>query len=92
MKTATKPKPVKMTRSKRLRELQSFVSLCFGMLTDYDNKEICNLSGLSLRTINRLHSLEFSLCIQFKTVQALGIAAGLEISLTPYSSEVRLLP
>ena len=76
-----KTRPIYLSEQQRLSELQAFVKLCFMCLEEYDYKEVCNLSGLSLATIYRLDRGEFGLCCRFGTIQAIGLAAGLRFSL-----------
>ena len=82
--------PVKrLTKKQRLSELQGLVELCFGMLveqTHSDSKEICNLTGLSMSTINRLSIGNFTLAVRYGTIQALAGAAGLHVELTSDNS------
>lgn len=92
MKTNKIPK--RLTQKQRLRDLSETVGLCLGLLgeRELDGKEICNLTGLSLSTINRLWRGNYTLAIRFGTVQALAAAAGLRVELTEYGCEVRLVP
>ena len=73
----------RMTKKQRLGELKTFVNICFAILEEkLDYKEICNKTHLSLSTIMRLATNEFSLCVRFGTIQALGYAAGLKFTST----------
>ena len=83
MKTKTvKARP--LTPSQRLEDLSNIVYLCFILLGDYDFKEICNLSKLSLRTIRRLYCGDYSLKLQWNTVQKLAAAANLKFTTDEY--------
>ena len=90
MKTKTPPLK-KMTAKQRLDTLTVIIGICFTLLEDKDFKEVSNLTGLSLSTIHRLYNGEYTLNVRWGTIQALGIAAGLEITSTPYQSTVRLV-
>lgn len=87
-KTATVKK---MTKSERLKELSAFIGLCLMSLDTLDSKEIANKAVVSFSTVERLKAGQFSLCIRFGTVQGLGIAAGLKLEQTEYSSGVVLI-
>lgn len=90
MKTVAAPK--KLTKKERLKDLHSLVGICFGILCEeYCDKEICNMTGLSLSTIQRLWHGSYTIAVRFGTIQALAAAAGLQIHLTEYGCEVRLV-
>lgn len=61
------------------------------LLQDNDYKEICNLTGLSITTVRRLYQGQYTLNVRYGTIQALAIAAGLEIVTNPYKISVRLI-
>ena len=81
----------RMTEHDRLLELQAFVTLCFAEAGDYDLKELSNSTGLSYATVYRLEKGEFSLRVQFKTIQALGYAVGFRLEFTECSVRVALV-
>lgn len=90
MKLKTAPK--RLTPKHRLKDLHALVGICFGVLSEKnDDKEICNLTGLSISTIQRLWRGHYSLAVRFGTIQALAAAAGLRVELTEYGCEVRLI-
>lgn len=93
MKTLVKTPPPKMlTPKQRLRDLQGLVGICLSALSEkYDNKELCNRTGLSLSTLHRLWTGQFTLAVRFGTIQALAAAAGLKVELGEYGCEVRCL-
>ena len=73
----------RLTKKQRLDELKTFVNICFAILEEgLDYKEICNKTHLSMSTIIRLATNDFSLCVKFGTIQALGYAAGLKLTYT----------
>lgn len=88
----TKSSPKRLTPKQRLRDLAELVGLCMGILSEtHDNKEICNLTGLSISTIQRLWYGHYTLAVRFGTIQALAAAAGLRVELTEYGCEVRII-
>lgn len=80
-----------MSERRRLEELTAFVNLCFAMLEGSSVKEVCRLTGLSSATVYRLWNNQFSLDVRFRTVQALGHAAGLELTWKGRKAKVRLI-
>lgn len=80
-----------MSEKRRLEELTAFVNLCFTMLEDKSLKEVAKLTGLSLSTIYRLWNNQISLDMRFRTVQAMGKAAGLELTWKGKRASVRLV-
>ena len=87
----TRVTPRVMTPAQRLKELRSYVDICFAMLEEQTYAEVAENSGLSLGTIYRLQNHDFTLRVQFRTVQALGIAAGLRLEWTKYAAAVKLI-
>lgn len=81
----------RFTPDRRLKELRSFVSLCFASLETGDVREISNSTGLSTSTLYRLRHQEFSLRTQFRTIQALGLAARLQLHMTRTSAHIVVL-
>lgn len=93
-RSTTKRTNVKaMTSAARLKELQTFIRLCFVFFEDmkHDDKEIANLSGLSQSTVWRMRAGMASLHTKFGTIQALGIAAGLQLTADNYKMRVALV-
>lgn len=84
-------KTVKITDEMRLDELSNTICICFAMLTEYDFKEIANLTGLCLSTIQRLYNGQYSLMIRWNTVDCLATAAGIRISRTKTGLKLRLV-
>lgn len=78
-----------MSEKQRLKELQAFVTLCFGIINQ-DRKEIARMTGLHVSTISRLAREEFSTAMHVGTLQRLGAAAGLELVMTRTKATVRL--
>lgn len=74
---------IRMSEKQRLSQLKTTVTLCLSLLQQYDNKEIANYTGLHHNTISRLRNGHISLKMHFRTVQALGLAAGLLIEMHP---------
>lgn len=86
----TYPKP--LNRKQRLRDISEFVGLALSCLAEkHDDKEIANLTQLSVSTVKRLWMGQYSLAIRFGTVQALAAAAGFRVELTEYGVEIRLV-
>lgn len=65
-----------ISMSDRIKEVYAFVDLCFASLDEPDLKEIANQTRLSVSTLYRLRSHEFTLCTRIGTIQSLGYAAG----------------
>lgn len=80
-----------MSEKKKLDELRTFIQLCFTMLEGKSLKEVSKATGLSLSTIYRLWYGQFSLDIRYRTVQAMGHAAGLELTWKGRKAKVRLI-
>ncbi len=80
-------------RSKRARtkEIQHFVGLCLMSLEKRSVRELAHRTGLGQETIRRLRKGKASLHTHVGTVQAVGLAAGLELKWTKDSSYVKLL-
>lgn len=90
---AVKAKTVGLTKKRRLEELQNFVALCFSMLEEFDDKELSNLTGLSLSTIRRLYLGRYTLAVQYRSIQAISAVAGIElVSSDPNKVDSRLYP
>lgn len=81
----------RLTATKRLDELKALVGICFILLEDKDDKEICNLTGLHLSTVKRYRNNNVSLHSEFGTIQSFGIAAGIKIEMNEYGYQVRLI-
>lgn len=79
-----------MSQKQRLEQLKAYVRICFALIAEEDPKEVANKTGLSLSTIHRLASEDFSLDIRFRTYQSLGLAAGVEITIKPHSITMNL--
>ena len=79
-----------MSQEKRLQELQNFINPCFAMMEDLSFKQVAEKSGLSETTIRRLYAGEASLATHFGTVQALGMAAGLQLEMTERKAKLKL--
>lgn len=79
-----------MTEKQKLKELEAFVALCFVSLDGYDDKEIANFAGRSHYTIRRLRAGQYSLDIRYRTVEALGAAAGLKLVIGTASAHIEL--
>lgn len=72
----------RLTKAKRLQELQSLVKLCFIELEaggSRSDKSLAADTGLCVSTIYKLRQGGFTLRVQFRTVQNLAIAAGLRV-------------
>lgn len=80
-KSAKPERPSRMSKKRRLEEVQAFADLCLACLP-HDAKEVSNMTGLSVSTIYRLRTKPVSLYVRFGTIQALGIAAGFELHMT----------
>lgn len=86
----TKP----LTNRERLGELKAFVNICLSILDEEcegDIKEICNRTGLCASTIYRLNNNIFTTAMQVRTVQKLGGACGLKLTLTEYEARVSVV-
>ena len=81
-------KAKRITKTALDAQLRDAVMQCWILLAEYDFKECCNLTGLSISTIHRLYSGEYTCNVRFGTIQALATAAGLEIVFA--SSDVSL--
>ncbi len=91
MTVHTKARTRSLTKAKRLEEVKYFVVLCFMSLEEYDFKEVSNLTGLCLATIYRLSHGDFTLAVQYGTIQALGYAARLQLTHEENSVKVSLV-
>lgn len=79
---------------KHTKELAIFVRMCFGVMQDEDLedlREISNRAQLSVSTLNRLRNETFTSRVRFWTIQKLGMAAGLSLSLTDKGAKVSLV-
>lgn len=84
-------RPIKLTEKQKLKELEAFIALCFLSLDGYDDKEIANFSGKSYYTIRRLRAGQYTLDIRYRTVEALGAAAGLKLVIGEHSASVEMV-
>lgn len=93
MKTETKTtaEVLKLTDDDRLAQLSNIIVTSFDLLTSYDFKEISNLTGLSLSTIHRLYVGNYSLKMQWNTVNVLAAAAGLKLVTVKSRIQLRLV-
>ena len=92
---ATKRKPPRakvkgLTRAARLKDLNAFLGICFGLL-DEDLREVANLTRLHPSTIYRLRGGDATLGCRFGTIDAIGRAAGLAMTWTETGITVRLI-
>lgn len=80
--TAKKAKapPRPMSQKERLEEFYHYVDLCFAALDEPDLKEVANLTKLHPSTLWRLATHNFTLAVHAGTIQALGLAAGLNLT------------
>jgi len=80
----TKVQVQRISSKMRLTDLKAFVNLCFGCLENDDEtvdlKEIANKTRLSLTTIWRLRTNQFTLAVRYDTIQRLGYSAGLKLT------------
>jgi len=82
-----------MTERQQLIEFRSFVSLCFH---EFDHRglstrEIAGASGKCASTVRRLrHHDRITLATHFGTVQALGDAAGMRLSMSDKSAKLQV--
>jgi hypothetical protein len=94
-----KTRPVKrvvtakpLTEATRLKELRAFVNICFALLSTKDDKvdvkDVAKRTTLSQGTVYKLMANDFSLRVQFRTIQALGAAAGLKLEWNKYAFRV----
>lgn len=99
MKTAKRKTPRlregrPLSYTARERSLLLAIQLCFGMVTNeedkVDCKDIANRSLLSLSTIQRLRRGGGSLRCRFNTIESLGRACGVELTLTPTGTQLYL--
>ena len=85
------PQQKRMSNRERLKELQSFVQLCFAMLPEkLTDEQIAVKAGLCTTTVWRLRDGQASKYTRFWTIQALGMAAGLRLEMNKYKATVRL--
>ena len=68
-----------ISKRQRLEKLKNCVAYAFMTLVEYTQQDVAKLTGLSKTTINRLWSGKITLATHFGTVQALAMAAGLEL-------------
>lgn len=88
--SAKKSQPIKMSLRERTSQLRSYVDLCFGLLSDRSTAEIAELSGLCASTVYRLSKGEGTLLCRYGTIQAIGLAAGLQITFTENNTQLKL--
>lgn len=69
-----------ISSDQRLKDLQSLVGICFELLSDYSMVSIAYASGLSVGTLYRLQSMEFTLAVRYNTIERLSMTAGLTLS------------
>lgn len=87
-----KRKPIRLTEKQKFDELRHFIALCFLSLEGYDDKEIANFTGKHWHTIYRLRSGRYTLDLRYRTVEAIGAAAGLKLRIGDKGVEVELTP
>jgi hypothetical protein len=73
------------------RELKAFIDLCLSLLDGYDDKEICNLTGLCLSTVKRYKRGEYTGCCHWNTIQRFSKASGLQLTWTENRFTMRLV-
>ena len=71
-----------------LKELKEAVALMFFSMDDLDMKEISNRSKLSLPTLYNLRRGHFSLDVRYRTIERLGVAAGMRVTMS--RSDIRI--
>lgn len=69
--------PRVLSVTQKWHELRGLVNLCLIIIDEDDAREVANRTGLSVSTIRRLAMGEYTLRVQFRTVQALCLAAGI---------------
>lgn len=85
-------KPRSLTTSERLSELRTVMGLCFAVLEeDCDLKEIANLTGLSVTTLQRHRQGDSTLQMHVDTLQRICYAAGLDVNGDEFGYRISLL-
>lgn len=90
MKTKTLPVK-KMTKARRLEDLQSWVSVCFAALSDLTHEDIAWKMGVHPSTVWRLWSGSYTLAVRFGTIQSLAFVAGLRLVMTDSGIQARIV-
>lgn len=81
----------KMTQQKRWEEINSFIRICFIKMREdgiEDLKEVSNITQLSVPTLRKFASGNFTLHSKIQTLQAISIAAGLKLQEKEYGFKV----
>lgn len=81
----------RLSRKDREEELKALVQVCFLLLHDYTQAQVAYETGLCPATISRLSRGNVSLATNWGTIEALGYAAGLQISWTDTFPVVSLI-
>jgi len=79
-----------MTDRQMHDELKSFVALCFEEHGESTLREIAAASRLSVTTVHRLFSGQYTTAVHFGTVQKLGAACGLRLEMTKRKAVLKL--
>lgn len=80
-----------LTVKQRTEELKHFVLLAFNAIDEEDYKEISNKTGLCLSTIYRIAAGKISLHTRAGTIQAIGVAAGMQLNMSKHKARVVLV-
>lgn len=82
---------VQLTDAQRREELAAFVGLCFSLLEGMSHEAVAAKAKLSCSTIRKFRNGGFTLNCRFNTVQCLGYAAGLAMTVSQSKITVQLI-